>query len=218
MPLKAVSFDWGHTVMDECRDGEISLDLRPVHLMPGVSEVLPQIALPLALWANTRVAAETDVRGWLERAGLNTLFRWVITSVDAGARKPAPEFFQYALARCGLAREDVLFVGNRLPSCLQKAEGRLGDRQSEAIRFALAGILRRLLLCSRGYSTAIGGCGGRCAALLRRVSREEWHTAPPRCVQGQIESEMPANRGLAAATSNQAGPCGIVISCIPRFP
>jgi FMN phosphatase YigB (HAD superfamily) len=122
MPLKAVAFDWGHTVMDECRDGEVPLDVRPVHLMPGVSEVLPQIAVPLALWANTRVAAETDVRGWLERAGLGRFFRWVITSVDAGARKPAPQFFQYALARCGLARGDILFVGNQLNTDVSGAE------------------------------------------------------------------------------------------------
>jgi FMN phosphatase YigB (HAD superfamily) len=93
MRLKAVAFDWGHTVMDECRDRDVPLEVRPVHLMPGVAEVLPQIALPLALWANTRIASETAVRGWLERAGLSALFRWVVTSVDAGARKPAPQFF-----------------------------------------------------------------------------------------------------------------------------
>ena len=34
--------------------------------MPGVAEVLPQIGLPLALWANTRVAAEAGVRAWLD--------------------------------------------------------------------------------------------------------------------------------------------------------
>jgi hypothetical protein len=51
MLLKAVAFDWGHTVVDENRDVDIPLDVRPVHLMPGVSEVLPRIALPLALWA-----------------------------------------------------------------------------------------------------------------------------------------------------------------------
>jgi FMN phosphatase YigB (HAD superfamily) len=122
VPLKAVAFDWGHTVMDERRDVDVPLEVRPIHLMPGVSEVLPRIALPLALWANTRVATETDVRVWLERAGLSRLFRWVITSVDAGARKPAPGFFEYALARCGLAREDVLFVGNQLNTDVSGAE------------------------------------------------------------------------------------------------
>jgi FMN phosphatase YigB (HAD superfamily) len=114
MRLKAIAFDWGHTVMHENRDEDVPLDVRPIHMMPGVSEVLPHLAFPLALWANTRLAKESDVRAWLERAGLGRLFRWVVTSVDAGARKPAPQFFEYALAQCGLAKEDILFVGNQL--------------------------------------------------------------------------------------------------------
>ena len=122
MPFKAIAFDWGHTIMDERRDDDIPVHARPVHLMPGAAAVLPHIALPLALWANTHVAAETEVRGWLERAGLNNLFKWVITSVDAGARKPKPQFFQYALARCGLTAEDVLFVGNQLNTDVAGAE------------------------------------------------------------------------------------------------
>jgi HAD superfamily hydrolase (TIGR01509 family) len=122
MPLKAIAFDWGHTLMDELRDRQVSLDVRPVHLMPGVADVLPRLTLPLAIWANTRVVAEAAVRGWLDRAGLGPLFRWVITSVDAGVRKPAPEFFQYALARCGLTKEDVLFVGNQLNSDITGGE------------------------------------------------------------------------------------------------
>jgi len=114
MPLKAIAFDWGHTVMDERRDEHVPLENRPIHLMPGVAEVVPQLKLPLAVWANTRVAREAAVRGWLDRAGLGPLFHWVITSVDAGARKPSPEFFAFALARCGLTKGDVLFVGNQL--------------------------------------------------------------------------------------------------------
>ena len=46
----------------------------------------------------------------------------MITSVDAGARKPAPEFFQYALARCRLTKNDVLFVGNQLNSDIAGGE------------------------------------------------------------------------------------------------
>src|SRR5580693_4553006 len=61
MPLKAVAFDWGHTLMDERRDEHVPLDARPVHLMPGVADVLPQLALPLAVWANTRVVGEAAV-------------------------------------------------------------------------------------------------------------------------------------------------------------
>jgi HAD superfamily hydrolase (TIGR01509 family) len=122
MRLKAIAFDWGHTLMDEHRDEHTPLDARPIHLMPGVADVLPQLMLPLALWANTRVAQETAVRDWLDRAGLGPLFDWVITSVDAGARKPAPEFFQYALVRCGLTKDDLLFVGNQLNSDIAGGE------------------------------------------------------------------------------------------------
>lgn len=114
MNLKVVAFDWGHTIMDEVADGDLPLAVRPIHLMPGVAEIIPRLDLPLALWANTRVAGEAGVRAWLERAGLSSYFRWVVTSIDAGARKPARAFFDCALARCGVAPSDVLFVGNQL--------------------------------------------------------------------------------------------------------
>ena len=34
--------------------------------------------------------------------------------MDAGARKPARAFFEYALSRCEAAAGEVLFVGNQL--------------------------------------------------------------------------------------------------------
>jgi FMN phosphatase YigB (HAD superfamily) len=122
MRLKAVAFDWGHTVMDERKDRDVPLDIRPTHVMPGVMDALERIDLPLALWANTRDAAEADVRAWLARAAMSRFFRWVITSVDAGARKPAPEFFRYALNQCGLDKDEVLFVGNQMNSDIAGAE------------------------------------------------------------------------------------------------
>ena len=119
--MKAVAFDLGHTLMDELRDLHVPIEARPVHLMPGVSEALRKFSLPLAVWANTRVARAADVRAWLDRAGL-PVFRWVITSTDAGARKPSPDFFRYALEHCGLTTEDVLFVGNQLNTDVAGAE------------------------------------------------------------------------------------------------
>jgi FMN phosphatase YigB (HAD superfamily) len=70
---------------------------RSIHLMPEVCEVLPFLSLPLAVWANTRTATEAELRQWLERAGIGRFFAWVVTSVDEGFRKPAPEFFDFAL-------------------------------------------------------------------------------------------------------------------------
>jgi FMN phosphatase YigB (HAD superfamily) len=113
MTLQAVAFDWGHTIMDEVRDRGVPLDERPIHLMPFVLDVLPQLTLPLAVWANTQGASSLDVHRWLERAGIGRFFRWVVTSVEAGARKPSLAFFEYALGRAGVGPPDILFVGNQ---------------------------------------------------------------------------------------------------------
>jgi len=79
-----------------------------------VSETLPRIPVPLAVWANTRTATGSELRRFLDRAGIGRFFTGVVTSVDAGFRKPAPQFFEFALRNCGLARDEVLFVGNQL--------------------------------------------------------------------------------------------------------
>lgn len=68
----------------------------------------------MAVWANTQAADEMEVRRRLRDAQIETYFSSVITSVDAGFRKPAPEFFQFALAKWNFAKEGVLFVGNQL--------------------------------------------------------------------------------------------------------
>ena len=68
----------------------------------------------MAVWANTRTATGAELQRFLDRAGIGHFFAWAITSVDAGFRKPAPEFFDFALSKCGLSREEVVFVGNQL--------------------------------------------------------------------------------------------------------
>jgi hypothetical protein len=65
--------------------------------MPGVAKVLPAIHLPMTVWANTRSADEARILGVLERIGIGRNFQRAITSTDAGARKPAAQFFRYAL-------------------------------------------------------------------------------------------------------------------------
>ncbi len=122
MRLDAIAFDLGHTLMREGADSDVPIERRPIHLMPGVRDALAALVQPLALWANTREAREPEVRVWLARAGFDERFNWVITSVDAGYRKPAPEFFAYALDRCGIAKERVLFVCNQLNTDVAGAE------------------------------------------------------------------------------------------------
>lgn len=114
--VKTVAFDFGHTLVHEG-----FVDDR-IDLMPGVRELLPQIDLPMAVWANTRTAAEAEVRRLLRIAGIEQYFACVVTSVDAGFRKPAGEFFQFALATGNFERDNVLFVCNQLNTDVLGAE------------------------------------------------------------------------------------------------
>ena len=102
----------GHTLIDERIDA--AKFVAPVQLMPHVLEVLPQIHLPMAAWSNTKSEREAEVRELLRAAGIERYFNWVVTSIDAGCRKPSREFFGFALQRCGLSADEVLFVGNQL--------------------------------------------------------------------------------------------------------
>lgn len=112
MPLKLVAFDVGHTLIDEGIDAATFTP--PVRPMEGVREALQQIQLPMAAWSNTRTAREADVRRLLAAADIGMFFTWVVTSVDAGSRKPDPDFFRFALRNCGVSESEVLFVGNQL--------------------------------------------------------------------------------------------------------
>lgn len=49
MVIKVVAFDFGHTLVDERKDGMIPLEAGPVHLMPDVSDALQQLSIPLAV-------------------------------------------------------------------------------------------------------------------------------------------------------------------------
>src|SRR5262245_16307032 len=114
--VKALAFDFGHTLAHED-----SLNHR-IQLMPGVRELLPQIKLPMAVWANTQAANENELRKILRAAGIEAYFSCVVTSIDAGFRKPAPEFFQFALAKGNLEKDRLLFVCNQLNTDVLGAE------------------------------------------------------------------------------------------------
>ena len=51
-----------------------------------------------------RYMLDTDTCSYIMKrcAGIEQFFTWVVTSVDAGVRKPGPGFFEFALDRCGV--------------------------------------------------------------------------------------------------------------------
>ena len=114
-------FDFGHTIIDELKERQVPLVSRSVDLMPGLPEILPQIKFKMGIWANAQ-AGEQEVRIWLRRAGISQYFEWITTSEDAGARKPSQNFFSYALKKCALNKEEIIFVGNQLNTDIRGAK------------------------------------------------------------------------------------------------
>src|SRR5437773_2140539 len=108
--LKAIFFDFGHTIMREDSCIDPYLEDCPIDLMPGARAAIGRICLPKGIWANTRVAVAADIRKWLVRAGLDHQISWVAASFELECRKPERQFFTRALAACGLQPRDVLFV------------------------------------------------------------------------------------------------------------
>jgi FMN phosphatase YigB (HAD superfamily) len=114
--VKAVAFDFGHTLVNEQ-----TVDDR-IQLMPGVREILPEISLPMAVWANTRSAGHNAMLERLRAAQIEQHFSSVATSVDAGFRKPAPQFFTFALSKWNFRKDEILFVCNQLNTDVLGAE------------------------------------------------------------------------------------------------
>jgi FMN phosphatase YigB (HAD superfamily) len=119
--IKALIFDWGHTIINELEKVDIPVRDREVIMMPGLRGVLPKISIKMGIWANTRSSKVSDLKSWLTRAGIDKYFTWIITSADLGVRKPDYKYYKMALDECGLLKDEILFVGNQLNSDIKGA-------------------------------------------------------------------------------------------------
>jgi putative hydrolase of the HAD superfamily len=85
-----------------------------VEPMPGIEAVLAGLSgCHLLLLATNAVDSDaTLVETALRRIGLDRTFHRVITSHEAGARKPEPAFFRYVLGRAGCAASEAVMIGD----------------------------------------------------------------------------------------------------------
>jgi putative hydrolase of the HAD superfamily len=79
-------------------------------------DVRPALSAWRAAGARTIVVSNWDVslHGVLERLSLGPLLDGILTSAEAGARKPSPAIFEQALRLAGAAREHAVHIGDSL--------------------------------------------------------------------------------------------------------
>lgn len=78
---------------------------------PEVPEVLAEVraaGVTVAVCSNW----DWDLDQALAQAGLEDLVDVVVTSAQAGARKPHPRIYRHTLERCGVGPDEALFVGD----------------------------------------------------------------------------------------------------------
>lgn len=76
--------------------------------VPDVLAELRRRGVTLAVCSNW----DWDIDRAVAAAGLDHLLDVVVTSAQAGARKPHPRIFDHTLERCGVGAHEALFVGD----------------------------------------------------------------------------------------------------------
>lgn len=113
--LKAVFFDLGDTIIAEI-NGPADVDNSDFDVLDGAEEVLRELgkSFKLAIVSNTLDWGDEDIARALERKNLTDYFDAIVTSVDAGSRKPDPGIYQKALRLVGCAPCEVAMLGDRV--------------------------------------------------------------------------------------------------------
>jgi phosphoglycolate phosphatase len=104
---------WGEKfeeAMAYWRDLDATPFIQKLRLFPQVEETLARLRRQVRTAVATNRQRTTGAA--LEHFGLSGLFDLVVTPLDAGAPKPDPCMMDYTLARLGLKRDQVVYVGD----------------------------------------------------------------------------------------------------------
>lgn len=83
-----------------------------VRYLDGIAEMLERLKKRFELAVITNTHDPALVPDHLEGMGVSHLFRRVVTSVEFGTRKPAPDIFRHALSLLDVAAERCVYVGD----------------------------------------------------------------------------------------------------------
>jgi len=87
---------------------------RTVYLFPGAIEILKLLKPNYKLYLITNGFEEVQ-HIKINEAGIASFFEKMITSEAAGAKKPDPSIFSYAMMQCNTLAKDSLMIGDDLP-------------------------------------------------------------------------------------------------------
>lgn len=114
MPIRAVVFDWGDTLMRDFGLPGPMADWPRVEVLPGAPEALRalQRRCRLVVASNAQASGAGLIRCALDRGGIGALFEAVFSSKEMGSAKPDPAFFLAVLDAMAVPPEEAVSIGN----------------------------------------------------------------------------------------------------------
>ena len=109
-----------HSLCDILNDEYLIISPLKPYLIDGALEVLQYLEskYPMHLVTNGFV----EIQGQkLDSSNITHFFGEMFTSQRAGAKKPDPKIFEFALAHLGLEKEDVIMIGDNAATDIQGA-------------------------------------------------------------------------------------------------
>ena len=107
---------------DKIGDDYLRICPEKIHLIPHTGEVLDYLHKRYRLYVLTNGFSETQFKK-MAFSKLEKYFVRMITSEEAGHKKPKPEFFEYAFRVVGAGKEECIMVGDNLETDIKGAIG-----------------------------------------------------------------------------------------------
>jgi phosphoserine phosphatase len=116
MPISAIIFDLGNTLIKQQVDEHFTLDQFNLELASNASSTLEQLHnnYKIGLLTNTRLSNKNHVRKAIIKLGLSQFIDYIVTSTDIGVEKPSPIIFEYILKSLDVRPSEAIMVGNDL--------------------------------------------------------------------------------------------------------
>jgi len=116
MPISAIIFDLGNTLIKQQIDEHFTLDQFDLELASNASSTLEQLHknYKIGLLTNTRRSNKSHVKNAMTKLGLSQFIDCIVTSLDIGVEKPSSIIFEYILKCLDVEPSEVIMVGNDL--------------------------------------------------------------------------------------------------------
>ena len=111
-----------HGIADQVGNDYLRICPEKIHLIPHAIEVLDYLHEKYDLYILTNGFSETQYKK-VVFSRLGKYFKKLITSEEAGHKKPHPEIFEYALRVMGAGSDECIMVGDNIETDIRGALG-----------------------------------------------------------------------------------------------